>query len=383
MSLADFNHLTPAQQEALLDSPALKAPEGIMPNLTNPPNYNTLSYAVTIVAFTIATVFFLIRAYSRLIMSKIVHIEDALALLAFGSYIGMVWCTLRTIIVGGLLVHQWDITVRTLLDTLYPFYLFPLLYAFTLLLIKIAIIREWIRVFGSVGVRGTFFWVSWVVLILNVLFYTGSILALGMSCLPAAKFWNPWVDGRCYSPRSFEYASSIINLILDLTILSLPQRIIWNLNMSPKTKAGVSFVFGIGLLACAAALGRIILGVRLLNSNDRTFESGAPVLLALAEATGALLVFFIPAASKVFVHSIPFTALFHSLRSWTRIPIRNRSSESGGIAWGGVKHSNSCDNVGKQPDAQVHEMNANLVLASIPVAVYQKDSNQSTRSMLN
>lgn len=75
-SIDDFPNLPPAEQQAILNGPALTPPDGVIPNFTNPPNRNGEVLAVIIVCLSLTTVTLLGRLYSRVFLVKALHIED-------------------------------------------------------------------------------------------------------------------------------------------------------------------------------------------------------------------------------------------------------------------------------------------------------------------
>jgi large subunit ribosomal protein L36e len=54
--------------------------------------------------------------------------------------------------------------------------------------------------------------------------------------------------GRCLDVRAINIAAAAINTVSDLSILVLPQKVIWELQMSVKRKVGVSAIFLAGVL---------------------------------------------------------------------------------------------------------------------------------------
>lgn len=76
MSLDNFHLLPAAQQEAILNGPALAPPPGVIPNLDNPPNSNTLALAVGISCICVSTIAVVLGTYSKLRLMKNLHIED-------------------------------------------------------------------------------------------------------------------------------------------------------------------------------------------------------------------------------------------------------------------------------------------------------------------
>lgn len=60
-----------------------------------------------------------------------------------------------------------------------------------------------------------------------------------------------WLDGTCINDIPLDITSAIVNLVVDIGILLLPQRVIWKLNMTPKNRRGVSAIFGLGIMYVA------------------------------------------------------------------------------------------------------------------------------------
>lgn len=118
-----------------------------------------------------------------------------------------------------------------------------------LLCVRAAIILDWVRIFVPAGTRNALFWTSHVLLCVVITFYIALIFAENLSCIPREKIWNPLVPGgRCISQQALITAASSINLVADLTILVLPQMVIWKLHMSTSKKIGLSIIFAIALL---------------------------------------------------------------------------------------------------------------------------------------
>lgn len=160
-------------------------------------------------------------------------------------------------------VHMWDITHRTYWSVLYvskpelngtrtdedqPSYFWPIFYAVSMMLTKTAILLDWMRVFSPKGTRNFLFWTCWPVLIVNAAFYMMGILVSLVSCRPARKFWEPMIEGTCFDTHTFGFSSACVNVVLDIVILVIPQRIIWTLHMPLRRKLAVSAIFSIGVV---------------------------------------------------------------------------------------------------------------------------------------
>lgn len=115
-------------------------------------------------------------------------------------------------------------------------------------MMKSSILREWGRIFVSRRQRNLFWWICHILIGITVMFNCSIIIATSVSCSPRDKIWDKTTRGHCVDPRITLIISAVINVVLDLFILLLPQRTIWSLHMTKGKKIGVSLVFTIGVL---------------------------------------------------------------------------------------------------------------------------------------
>ena len=71
-------------------------------------------------------------------------------------------------------------------------------------------------------------------------------LASIFSCNPVHGFWDLTVQSTCVNTQWFYVGNAIPNIMADIAILGLPVRKVWNLQMSKKSKVGVSVIFLLG-----------------------------------------------------------------------------------------------------------------------------------------
>ncbi|KAL7629085.1 hypothetical protein AAE478_000603 [Parahypoxylon ruwenzoriense] len=165
---------------------------------------------------------------------------------------------------------------------------------------KTAILLEWIRIFRPAHTRNPFFWISWAMITVNIMFYTICIILAQFYCTPVEKNWHRWVPGTCSDRRAIDVVPAIFNFVFDIIILVLPQRVIWSLQMRTCQKIGVSFVFSVGILACIFAAARIQASGNINYDSDLTYDIGKVYLWILAESTCTMVVFCVPAFPKAF-----------------------------------------------------------------------------------
>ncbi|KAI0832163.1 hypothetical protein F5Y06DRAFT_281187 [Hypoxylon sp. FL0890] len=295
---------TPSVQVGQLDSldmPALQPPDGVTPNFDNPPKYNTSGYALCSFFLALATVAVLLRAYARVFVAKKVRLEDFLGFSAFALYTAYIVAVLLVMGRPGFYVHQWDVRVGDIPRILYIFYVSSNCYNGAIGCLKAAILLEWLHVFNPLRVRNTFSWLCQAMLWVNVLYYAASQIAINVICTPHAKIWDKTiVSGHCGDPDTLYLSGTIINLVSDILILSLPQSVIWSLKMTKPKRLGVSLIFAIGVLCCIVACFRIVTTVALPKTIGFIYTLPELAFWGSSEMLLVLLVFCVPAFPQAF-----------------------------------------------------------------------------------
>lgn len=113
---------------------------------------------------------------------------------------------------------------------------------------KVAILLEWLRIFVPKGTRNTFFWMSVVLIVLNVLLYGIGLIIQNVQCSPIEALWDYTIAGECIWIPQYMISTAALNVASDIAILVLPQKVVWSLHMSRMRKFAVSIVFAVGLL---------------------------------------------------------------------------------------------------------------------------------------
>lgn len=120
-------------------------------------------------------------------------------------------------------------------------------HGFAVFTIKLAIMLEFLRIF-SPGRNHNTFWIYHILIWLNFLFYVIVSFLNIFPCQPIKKYWKPWIDGRCLNTAKINIAIACFNSASNLSLLIVPQKVIWNLQMTFKRRIGVSTIFLAGLL---------------------------------------------------------------------------------------------------------------------------------------
>ncbi|KAI1078775.1 hypothetical protein F5B20DRAFT_192027 [Whalleya microplaca] len=318
MSLPDLSYLSPAQQAAFLEGPALPPPPGVIPDFDNPSNGNRFSVGIEISCIVVTSVFFTVRLYVSWFVFKKLFLNDVFLILAYGLSIGYYGLVLDSINQVGYLIHQWDVRYKDLFYMIRSFIITPTLYGLSIMFIKTAIVLEWLRIFNPRGTRGFFYWGSCAVLLVNFLFYGSTAFTFNLACRPFERYWNPFIQGTCYyDVFKLDLPAGVINFVVDLMIFLLPHKVIWQLQLSLKKKLGVAAIFAVGLFAIASACCRVIWTVWLLRSDDIIYRVTALGLWVSAEMTCGIIVFCVPSVPKA-VASLNSFKIWNSFKSWPR-----------------------------------------------------------------
>ncbi|KAI0521857.1 hypothetical protein F5B22DRAFT_661252 [Xylaria bambusicola] len=319
MSLDQLHELPEWLQEIILNGPALAPPPGVKSNLDHPPNLNTLGIAVTTICLSISTIVFALAAYAKLYCMKKVHVEDFLVLSSYGLIVGASALLYRAPFTVGYFVHQWNARVKDLPPTLYLLHVGSLLYSVSIMLLKVAILLQWIRIFVPRGSKGTFYWTSYVLVLANILLYSSIVISICVACTPYYRIWDETAVGTCHANREIIYiAGAIGNLVSDVIITLLPQRVIWKLQVKTQKKIGIAFIFFVGLLTIISGGFKVDASIHLYLDDDKTYQTSAVAVWAIAELTCVLLVYCVPSIPKIFKDSRISIKLPSSFVSWLR-----------------------------------------------------------------
>ena len=113
-------------------------------------------------------------------------------------------------------------------------------------LTKISVLLFYYRIFPIPRVR-----VGLVVLgSLMTVWFTASFFAAIFTCSPINYFWTRAVNGpgHCFDTVLFYNFNGGLNVLTDLILLSIPVPIVLNLKLAKRERAGILFIFLIGIV---------------------------------------------------------------------------------------------------------------------------------------
>ncbi|KAL2018108.1 hypothetical protein VTK56DRAFT_1238 [Thermocarpiscus australiensis] len=213
--------------------------------------------------FSAAFLFVTLRTAIRFKVSDRLKAEDYWILLALSCLLTQ--CILETVQLTSL-YHITGVTegVLPISDELisqtedYLRYEFPIIILFWTVLwsVKAGFLALYFKLCGELRVyRRIWYFLA----TFTFLAYGGCIVTLCVSCGPITNFF---AFGRCGKPEYVwlsnvsVYYSTTIDVFTDLCIMAMPLKLIYNLKISRKQKAGLACIFGLSFVMIAFAIVR-------------------------------------------------------------------------------------------------------------------------------
>ena len=116
-------------------------------------------------------------------------------------------------------------------------------YYLTLTIVKSSILCQYLRFLVNPTVRR----VCWTMLAVVVLYGACAVLGSIFACTPVTSFWDQKNhQGHCINLMAFWFTNASLNIVSDVAIWILPMPALRSLQLPPKQKYSVIFVFALG-----------------------------------------------------------------------------------------------------------------------------------------
>ncbi|KAL4926237.1 uncharacterized protein BDV17DRAFT_293662 [Aspergillus undulatus] len=84
----------------------------------------------------------------------------------------------------------------------------------------------------------------------SIAFGTSNTLIMIFQCTPVSYFWQSWTgeaSGSCINISAYSWYRAAMQIVMDLSIISLPIRPVWELSLTTRKKALVLVMFCTGV----------------------------------------------------------------------------------------------------------------------------------------
>ncbi|PYH47458.1 uncharacterized protein BP01DRAFT_414345 [Aspergillus saccharolyticus JOP 1030-1] len=199
-------------------------------------------------------------------------------------------------------IHQWEVAASDLKVFSKLANASQILYGPLIYVTKLSILLLYLRLFAP-SKRNTPFWLVQMLIWMNFLFYLADTIVKVCECRPRSKIWDQAIPGQCISINIPILVTSIVNVVSDFMMLLLPNVCVWRLQMTWRTKMGLSAVFAAGIFACICRVMRLMVSVHNRTTLDRTHDWFPEFLWTTAEITSGIVASCLPALPSFFRHS--------------------------------------------------------------------------------
>ncbi|KAI1813012.1 hypothetical protein GGS20DRAFT_555431 [Poronia punctata] len=296
--------MSPESRERLLDMPAAAPPPGVVPDFDHPWSLEWHAEVTLHCLYSLATVLFFTKVFVQLRIVRKLTVEDYVLAVAWLVYTGAFQPTGTMFARAKLGIHQWEIKVGDLARHLFLQYCALIIWGVVMLLLKVVILLQYLRVFVPRGTRNFTFWTAHALMYLNIVYYVAFIFLQMFSCNPMEKYWDKTITGGyCMDIYAVNVSGAVVCLVSDLAIFLLPQRVIYGLNLSLARRIGLGFLFAIGLFACVTSAVRLYYNVRIWQmQTDTTYQLGYILMWGTAQIPAGFLIVCLPSAAQLTRH---------------------------------------------------------------------------------
>ncbi|KAI1865317.1 uncharacterized protein JN550_008365 [Neoarthrinium moseri] len=283
-------------------------PEGYVVDFDNPQQQKVLEhYLLFGIGGSLAFIALLQRFYTKIYLSKGLHIDDGFMLLGwtdFGKIASVITQAMlvQSIVEKGFCTHSWEMPLerfaRYSVTTYVTAPVFMLCNGFT----KLSLLTFYLQLSPQLYFRVAV-WIS----IGIVATYTAVItLLMIFHCNPVKKAFDFTVtEGTCMDAGILYIATAVSNIITDVILFALPIRTVLGLRMGLEQKLGAIFIFAIGSVTIATSIVRLALLPPVLRSTDPSWDAAPANLWTFVEANIFIICGSIPTLRKFFKHFAP------------------------------------------------------------------------------
>ncbi|KAK1979116.1 hypothetical protein LZ30DRAFT_190010 [Colletotrichum cereale] len=231
-----------------------------------------------------------LRYTSRLAVAKKLWWDDWTALMAAVSNIvtGII-CVIYSQMGFGR--HFWDIDVSNGKTILQLFYITQMFYIFSLVCAKVSLSAFYCRVFMNQTFLFTNYLLISLYLVKGVLF----LFLIVFQCLPIQAVWDLSIDGHCLDTSIISYSAAAVTIAEDIVLLVVPIPELLKLQLGPRKKFALIFMFGFGFFATITSIIRLKYLVLFSHTYDRTWDNYDVVVWSAIEVNVAIMCGSLPA----------------------------------------------------------------------------------------
>jgi len=202
-------------------------------------------------------------------------------------------------------VDTWTVGIDKVSRGLKIFYVDESFYLFCLSLTKVSMIFFYLRVFPNRGFRYAAFATMAFVIVPTVVL----IFAQIFQCSPIHFVWDGWADrsqaDHCININALAYTAASFSIAQELALLVLPLPLLIKLNMGLKQKAGIIFMFSLGVFVLITSCVRLRYIVFFGHTVNPSWDLTDPLIWSGIEVSVSIIIACLPAIRVLIIRVIP------------------------------------------------------------------------------
>ncbi|OAA81194.1 hypothetical protein LEL_00739 [Akanthomyces lecanii RCEF 1005] len=264
--------------------------------------------ATAIIMPVVATLWTILRIWTRKIRGVSTwFMEDILCYLAVFFFWGLGINYICMVTIGGAGNHLPQLAGGDYLSRFsQTTFAAQVLYALTLGFTKMSITWMIKRIFFE----SYHAWIPYSLMVLNFCWMMQTILTGLLLCHPITLNWNPSGRGSCGNQTVAFSAVSIVDIVTDILIISLPAKMLWGLGLKRAYKVAIACMFGAGLVTIAFTVVRLH-SVFTLDFSDMTYNFVSISIIGMVQSGVSIIVASAPLLRPAFDRTI--SSWSHSL----------------------------------------------------------------------
>ncbi|OLN87244.1 hypothetical protein CCHL11_03665 [Colletotrichum chlorophyti] len=228
----------------------------------------------------------------------------------------------------------WMVKPDELTFGLKIFYIDESFYLTCLALTKVSVLFFYLRIFPNKKFR----WASYATMGYIIISTTILLFLQIFQCIPFEYNWLGWKGGfgphQCLNINTLAFVAGGLSISHDVIILILPLPLLWHLNMSKRSKAGIFFMFSLGVFVLITSCVRLQYIVLFTRSLNPTWDFTDALIWSGVEVSVSMIVVCLPAMRLLVSRVLP--SLFGSMRSIAITPPKKASNASSGLRFNGT-----------------------------------------------
>ncbi|PLB54710.1 hypothetical protein P170DRAFT_346861 [Aspergillus steynii IBT 23096] len=252
--------------------------------------------------------------------------DDWFCLLALVFAYGFLCTTALVATVGRSGFHLMQYTDPLVLEKFFQITLANnVIYNVSVGLSKISILLFYQRIFA---INKAFLFCTWVTVGLSVGACMAAIFGLIFSSNPVQAQWKFWLPHTTINNKSFWIAMGIVNILLDVTVLALPQPMVWRLHQTRQRRILLSLVFSLGGFVCIASTIRLVY-MATVDVNDLTYTFVTPGIWTMIEMNISIICACLPVIPNLVRYVRANRSTVGGSTGWNSLVKPFRSGKSG------------------------------------------------------